>query len=119
MARSLSCATRIVADPGLIGQTISITVPVSDDYDQLSKGLVDRSSPEAQRKLSDVEIARFDRLKQDGFISTPFNWALFANADSRFPEIAGLKGALIGSFWALLVCFLISFPARHRRRDLS
>ena len=32
------------------------------------------------------------------------------NTDRRFPELAGLRGALIGSFWALLVCFLISFP---------
>ena len=52
----------------------------------------------------------FDGLEAAGLISTPFNWALFTNADSRFPELAGLKGALIGSAWALLVCFLISFP---------
>jgi phosphate transport system permease protein len=35
---------------------------------------------------------------------------LFFNADSRFPELAGLAGALTGSFFALLVCFLLSFP---------
>ena len=38
------------------------------------------------------------------------NTGLISNPDSRFPELAGLKGALIGSFWALFVCFLISFP---------
>ena len=41
---------------------------------------------------------------------TPFNWELFFNADSRFPERAGLAGAITGSFYALLVCFLLSFP---------
>jgi phosphate transport system permease protein len=46
----------------------------------------------------------------DGRVSMPFNWGLFFNADSRFPEMAGLAGAIVGSFYALLVCFLISFP---------
>ena len=27
-----------------------------------------------------------------------------------FRSLPGLKGALVGSFWALLTCFLISFP---------
>jgi phosphate transport system permease protein len=87
-----------------------MTVPVSDPFDQLNKGLIDRATPEANRRVSDREIAWFDALKARGMISKPFNWALFTNADSRFPELAGLKGALVGSFWALLVCFLISFP---------
>lgn len=101
---------RIVADPTLIGQTISLRVPVSDPFDQLEKGLVRRDTPETQRRVNDQQIAWFDRLEAAGAISTPFNWGLLTNADSRFPELAGLKGALIGSFWALLVCFLISFP---------
>ena len=43
-------------------------------------------------------------------ISRTFNWGLFFNPDSRFPELAGLAGAISGTFWAVLVCFLISFP---------
>lgn len=100
----------VVADPALIRQTIEITVPVSDPYDQLRKNLIDRSTPEENRRLKDTEIEWFDALKDAGLISTPFNTGLFVNADSRFPELAGLKGALVGSFWALLVCFVISFP---------
>ncbi len=101
---------KVVADPSLIGRTITITVPVSDPFDQLGKGLVDRDTPEARRRVSDRQIAWFDALAARGMISEPFNWGLFTNPDSRFPELAGLKGALIGSFWALLVCFVISFP---------
>jgi len=101
---------RIVADPDLIGQTISLKVPVSDPYDQLNKGLVDRDTPEQFRRVDDAAIERFDRLAELGIVSTPLNTALITNADSRFPELAGLKGALIGSFWALLTCFVISFP---------
>jgi len=101
---------RVVEDPALIGQTVTITVPVSDPFDQLEKGLLSRDTPESQRRLNDRHIAWFDQLEDAGAISTPFNWGLLANADSRFPELAGLKGALVGSFWALLVCFVISFP---------
>ncbi|MCF3594919.1 phosphate ABC transporter permease PstA [Rhodobacteraceae bacterium LMO-12] len=101
---------RVVADPGLIGQTITMKVPVSDPYDQLNKGLIERDTQEVNRRVKDNEIAWFDALAEQGAISKPFNWALFTHADSRFPELAGLKGALVGSFWALLICFLISFP---------
>ncbi|GGB51348.1 phosphate transport system permease protein PstA [Roseibium aquae] len=101
---------KVVSDPSLIGQTISLSVPASDPYDQLNKGLVERDTPEQFRRIDDAAIARFDRLKELGMVSAPLNTALITNADSRFPELAGLKGALVGSFWALLVCFLISFP---------
>ena len=101
---------RVVADPSLIGRTIEVTVPVSDPYDQLRKGLIDRGTAEVNRRLDDGELAAFDRLEEAGLVSTELNTGLITNADSRFPELAGLKGALIGSFWALLVCFLISFP---------
>ncbi len=101
---------RILEDVSVIGGTLELKVPASDPYDQLNKGQIDRNTPEVRRRLTDQQIAWFDRLQREGAISTPLNVALVGNPDSRFPEIAGLKGALIGSFWALLVCFLLSFP---------
>ena len=101
---------RVVAEPALIGTTVRLTVPVSDPYDQLYKGLIDRETPEENRRLKNAEIAAFDALVAADRITKPVNWALLSNADSRFPELAGLKGALVGSFYALLVCFVISFP---------
>jgi len=101
---------RVVDNPALIGQSLFVTVPVADPFDQLNKGLIARKTPEAQRRVNDQQIAWFDALDEAGAISSPINWGLLTNADSRFPELAGLKGAIVGSFWALLVCFLISFP---------
>jgi phosphate transport system permease protein len=100
----------VVANPSLIGQTVEMTVPTSDPYDQLNKGLINRDTPEVNRRLKDAEIAAFDSLAAEGRISKPLNTALITNADSRFPELAGLKGALMGSFYALLTCFMLSFP---------
>ncbi|RXV67033.1 phosphate ABC transporter permease PtsA [Roseovarius sp. A46] len=100
----------VVADPGLIGETVSVTVPLSDPYDQLNKGLIDPDTPEENRRLKDDEIANFNQLAEADMVSEPLNWGLITNADSRFPELAGLKGAIIGSAYALLVCFLLAFP---------
>jgi phosphate transport system permease protein len=87
-----------------------MTIPASDPFDQFYKGVTPRDVPEDQRRVNDKQIVWFDALVADGRVSMPFNWGLFFNADSRFPEMAGLAGAIVGSFYALLVCFLISFP---------
>lgn len=101
---------RVVSNPDLIGRSFTLSIPVSDPYDQLNKGVIDRDLPENRRRVSDEEIVLFESLEERGLISTPFNWGLFFNADSRFPELAGLAGAVVGSFYALLICFVISFP---------
>ncbi|MDR9485154.1 MAG: phosphate ABC transporter permease PstA [Sediminimonas sp.] len=100
----------VVENPDLIGQTVTFTVPVSDPYDQLAKNLIKRETPEENRRLKDDQIAAFDQLKAAGLITKKINTALITEADSRFPELAGLKGAIIGSFYALLTCFVLSFP---------
>ena len=100
----------VVANPDIVGQTVTVTVPVSDNYDQLNKGMIDPDTPEENRRLKDDEIANFNQLKEAGAVTKPLNIWLLTNADSRFPELAGLKGAIIGSAYALLVCFLLSFP---------
>jgi phosphate transport system permease protein len=100
----------VVANPSLIGQTITMAIPVSDPFDQLQKGVISRDIPESQRRVSDQQIELYDRLAAEGRVSTPINWGLIFNDDSRFPELAGLKGAIIGTFYMILVTFLISFP---------
>ena len=107
---ALKLRDRVMSDPTLIGKTITIKAPAADNFDQLNKGLIKRDTPEENRRIDDAAIERFDTLDAAGVISSPLNTALLTNADSRFPELAGLKGALVGSFWALLVCFLVSFP---------
>ncbi len=101
---------KVIADPDLVGQTVMVRLPASDPFDQLNKGTISRDVPEDRRRVSDKQIAWFDMLAARGMISKPFNIGLFTNADSRFPENAGVFGAVVGSFYALLVCFIVSFP---------
>ena len=101
---------RVRDDPSLIGQTITIEVPVADPFDQLHKGVVSRDIPEDRRIVSDQQVELFDQLVDRGLVETSFNWGLFFNIDSTQPEMAGLRGAIVGSFYLLLVTFLVSFP---------
>jgi len=100
----------IRADPDLLGDVLSMEVPASANVDMLLKGNIDRSVPEEQRPLSDEQIAWVDQLLAEGSISKRFNRALFSNGDSREPELAGIRGALTGSFLMLLITVALSFP---------
>ncbi len=98
----------VEADPTVIGKVLQVKVPVSEYYDTLNKGKIPVTTN--PRFSSPEQIKHFNSLVERGMLSTPFNWELFFNSDSRFPEQAGLAGAIVGSFYTLLVCFLISFP---------
>ena len=39
-----------------------------------------------------------------------FNNYFFKNGDSRDPELAGIGGALVGSFYSIIICLLLAFP---------
>jgi phosphate transport system permease protein len=67
-------------------------------------------TPESLRRLSDPEVAFLERLRADGRIERGFNWLFFASGDSREPELAGIRGALVGSALTLLVTLLLSLP---------
>jgi phosphate transport system permease protein len=97
----------VAADPNLIGKTVSVILPVAPPFAALAKG----ETPKVLNpRFTEAQIKAYDQMESDGLVHTPFNWELFFNADSRFPERAGLAGAITGSFYALLVCFLLSFP---------
>lgn len=100
-------AKRVAADPGLIGKTTQVMIPVSPPFAELAEG---KTPKVLNPRFGPDQIKAFDKMEAKGLLRTPFNWGLFFNADSRFPERAGLAGAITGSFYALLVCFLLSFP---------
>ncbi len=100
----------VMADPSLVGTTQSVWVAADDELDMFVKGYVDRNLPEAERRISDVEIGWIDELTAQGRVEKKFNLAFFINGDSRDPENAGIRGAAVGSALALLVTLLLSFP---------
>jgi len=93
-----------------LGQTVSIWVPVASDLDQIHKGNAPRDIDQGKRRINDLQLGWYDRLIEEGRVRSRFNWAFFINGDSRSAELAGIGSAAVGSFYALLVCFLVSFP---------
>jgi len=100
-------ARAIAEDAAIVGKTVQLYFPVSKHYATLATG---ETPTVLNPRFSEEQLAAFDMLEEKGLLRTPFNWELFFNADSRFPERAGLAGAITGSFYALLVCFMLSFP---------
>ena len=100
----------ITENPDLLGTTQSIWVPASANVDMLVKGNIDASVDESLRPLSDRQIGWINTLQQAGRLDKKFNIALFTNGDSREPELAGIKGAMMGSFFMLVVTIALSFP---------
>ncbi|MDB9862307.1 phosphate ABC transporter permease PstA [Litorivicinus sp.] len=94
----------------LIGQTVTVKFAVDDDIDSFLRGFITRETPDADRRINNAVIAFVDKLSADGRISYEFSDYLFTGSASRNAEIAGIKGALVGSIWTLLVCILIAFP---------
>ena len=100
----------VVANPELVGTTQTLWVPASSNVDMLIKGNIDAELDEALRPISDKQIGWVQILQDAGRLETRFNKALFTNGDSRDPELAGIKGAVMGSLYMLVVTILLSFP---------
>ena len=67
-------------------------------------------TPEANRRVGDREVAWLEDFRDRGLVQSSFNWAFFTSGDSREPELAGIRGALIGSALTLLVTLLLCLP---------
>ena len=100
----------VLSDPPLLGTTQKLWFLASSPVDTIVKGAAPRDIEEERRVVSNLQLRLLDQWTAEGRVGSIFNINFFTRGDSRNPELAGLAGALAGSFWALLVCFVISFP---------
>jgi len=100
----------VLENPELIGTRQTVAVLVADDVDLLVKGKFISSGTEATRQLNDKQVVWSLHLVDRGLLSLDFNTAFFTHGDSREPELAGILGSAVGSFYTLLICMAISFP---------
>ena len=100
----------VLKNPDVIGKTLQVWIPADDDVDMLFKGHFDRNVAEEERRLNDKQLAWIDQLSADGRIEKRFNKTFFSAGDSREPELAGIWGAVVGSFLTLAVTLVLSFP---------
>lgn len=79
------------------------------DLDMYIKGTVERQGNEAGR-IDSKRMKYVDLLNEQNLIKLKSNKYLLSSADSREPEMAGIRGAIVGSFYAILIAFIVSFP---------
>ena len=94
----------------MLDSTHSIQFAVDDDVDSFLRGYISRDTPEEERRLSNLAIQYIDNLNSKGLITYEFSDYLFSGSASREAEIAGIKGALVGSILTMLICLSIAFP---------
>lgn len=101
---------KVLENPDIIGTKQSFWFLAKDDVDVYMKGEIDRNLPESDRRIKDYQLKWIDKLKAEGRLEKRFNTVLFTAGDSREPEQAGVRGAIMGSFFTMLVTLLLSFP---------
>ena len=97
-------------NPDLLNSTQTVKFALDDDADSYFRGFVKKDTPEKQRRLSNLQIQYLDQLNDSGRVSYEISDYLFFGSASRNAEMAGIKGAAIGSALTLVVCFVIAFP---------
>jgi phosphate transport system permease protein len=122
---------RVLADPSLVGTTHRAWLLADDEVDVVVKGHVDRTLPESDRRITDRQLEWLGMLEAQDRVALQWNRYFLTSGDSRDPELAGIWGATVGSFFMLLVTLALSFPLgvataiyleefapRNRRTDL-
>ena len=98
-----------LSDVGISGEVL---LPLSSAADAGSGSwkIVNYVTAENNRKTTDQEIAFLERFRELGKVERRFNWAFFTTGDSREPELAGIRGALMGSALTLLITLVLCLP---------
>ena len=78
------------------------TLVAHTDVDMYVKGVYN--------KLDEVQQSVVDSLIEQGKIYRTFNLDFWRNSDSRSPEIAGIWGAVVGTFYTIGLAVLFAFP---------
>ncbi len=100
----------LLENPQMAGHVTPIWLLADDEVDVFMKGRIDRNLPEDNRRLKDNAIGWIDQWVGQGRVELRFNNPFFTHGDSREPEQAGIFGAIMGSFFTIMVCMLLAFP---------
>ncbi|MDI6027792.1 phosphate ABC transporter permease PstA [Corticibacterium sp. UT-5YL-CI-8] len=100
-----------VENPGLLGQTVDVSLLASANVDVWLKNNIDHTLGDDRQQLSAAARQLVDRLYENGTIKMVFSTVLFTNADSRGASAeAGLLGAFIGSLYMMIIVIVLAVP---------
>ncbi len=94
----------VLSDPAIIGSRKKLWLIADDDVDQYYK------HGENQSRLKGQQLAWVAQLRAKDALKTSFNTNFFTAGDSREPELAGIRGAVVGSFFVIMITLGLSLP---------
>lgn len=102
----------VIADPSLIGQTVSFDFLASGRVDGYLKGRVSRASIANDKNISVEQLDLVDQMVTLGILEKKFNLAFITGADSSDarPEAAGIGVSMVGSLTMMLVVLALALP---------
>lgn len=102
----------VLADPSILGQTISFTGFATGRIDGYFKGRVTRDTAQVDTNISVAQLDLADTLREKGILTVAFNWRFLTNPDAsdQRPEAAGLGVAIIGSAYMMLLVAVMVLP---------
>lgn len=93
-----------------IGKEVKISIPSSSLVDQFLKGKINIAVNEDDRPINDKQVSWINFMVENKMIERKFNINFFSKGDSRNAEEAGILGAIVGSFFVILVAIIVAFP---------
>ncbi len=109
---SATVRDRVLANPDLVGQTVTFDVLASGRIDGYFKGDVTLESAALDSNTSPEALTLAQQLADAGVIETKFNWNFFIwpDASVQRPEAAGLGVAILGSLYMMIVVLVLALP---------
>jgi phosphate transport system permease protein len=98
----------LIEEPALFSTVKSVWLLADDDVDSYLKS--DTPLGEIGGRHNSKQTQWLMELQNSGRLEKRFNHLFFTNSDSREPELAGIRGALMGTIFTMLVTLAISFP---------
>ena len=102
----------VIANPDLIGQTLTYRVLASSRVDGYMKGRVTRDSIAEDKNITVEGLDLVDQMVEAGIIVKAFNWSFITGADASEsrPEQAGIGVSMLGSLFMMFVVLALSLP---------
>lgn len=98
----------LLASPRLFDKKTQVWVRLDDDVDSYLKEAFPLG--EAGLRINQSQAQWLAKLTSSDRVESRFNFSFFTSSDSREPELAGIKGALMGTLLTMFVTLLLSFP---------
>jgi phosphate transport system permease protein len=92
-------AKMLIADPSLLNQQVTVSLPVTDDLAAALRGDGDPKLRVVARKLAD-----------EGKLVRVWDWGFLTRSDATHAQAVGIWGALKGSMLTMAVTLGIAFP---------